>query len=94
MSVCLFVYFQITLIAEWEKELKSVEHKRKLLKIVGKKQGHVCCRTCNKKLGELAWLKRRKTVYFIDEPEFFKINECNTNSTFVSRMEILAMGKS
>ncbi|CAF1210620.1 unnamed protein product, partial [Didymodactylos carnosus] len=35
-------------------------------------KGIICCKKCNYELGEIAWLKRRNTAYFITNENFFK----------------------
>lgn len=59
---------------------------------IGKKQGEICCRRCNRKIGELEWLKRRNTTYFINHPTFFDQNETEINNKYFSFQENLVMG--
>ncbi|UJR23748.1 hypothetical protein I4U23_026725 [Adineta vaga] len=81
-----------TLIKGWEDALRSEEQQRNILRSVGKKEGSIHCRRCGRLLGQLAWLKKRNTTYFINNPEFFTTNDCRLDKTFTSFQENLVMG--
>jgi hypothetical protein len=63
------------------------------LQRIGKKDGSICCRKCARILGELAWLKRRNTNYFVNTLEFLNNNKCELKSVFTNFQENLVMGK-
>ena len=63
------------------------------LQKIGKKTGLICCRKCNRELGKLEWLRKRKTTYFINHQEFFNDKEYRLKKTYESFQENLAMGK-
>jgi hypothetical protein len=69
-----------------------MEEKAKL-RSIGKKNGCICCRKCNRELGELAWLKKRRTTYFINNQEFLNNNECVFKSIYENFQENLRLGK-
>jgi len=70
-----------------ETQRKAVLHK------IGKKTGLICCSQCSRELGKLEWLKKRNTVYFINNQEFLKTNECQLKDTYKNFQENLIMGK-
>lgn len=71
--------------------MRETQRRSKLRKI-GKKDGFVCCRKCSRKLGELAWLKKRNVCYFINNPEFFDTNKCKLESEYDIYQEIMVLG--
>ncbi|CAF3960473.1 unnamed protein product, partial [Rotaria sp. Silwood2] len=81
-----------SLISEWEKDLILEMQQKTVLQKIGKKDGSICCRKCSRELGELAWLKKRNTIYFINNPEFFNKNECKLDSVYQNFQENLVMG--
>lgn len=66
---------------------------RAVLQRIGKKTGSICCRTCNRELGRLEWLKRRNTIYFINNPQFLMNNDCQYDIKYKNFQENLIMGK-
>ncbi|CAF1008811.1 unnamed protein product [Adineta steineri] len=82
-----------TLIDGWEKALKSERQQKLAIKSIGKKTGIICCRKCDRVLGALEWLKRRKTAYIIINSEFIDNNNCKLDGQPAAFQEILVMGK-
>ncbi|CAF3418186.1 unnamed protein product [Rotaria sp. Silwood1] len=82
-----------SLINDWENALRVEMQQKAMLQKIGKKNGSICCRKCNRELGELAWLKKRNTIYFINNPEFFNNNECKLDSIYENFQENLIMGE-
>lgn len=60
---------------------------------IGKKDGSICCRKCNRPLGEIAWLRKRNTGYFINNSKFFDNNKCILKNIYENFQEVLVMGK-
>ena len=81
-----------SLIKGWETDLQNEQKQRDVLRQVGRKDGAIHCRKCNAKLGELSWLKKRNTTYFINNAEFFAGKECKLNQTYTNFQENLIMG--
>ncbi|CAF0777831.1 unnamed protein product [Rotaria sordida] len=81
-----------SLISGWEKDLTVEMQQKAALQKIGKKNGLICCRKCNRELGELAWLKKRNTTYFINNREFFNNNECKLLNAYKNFQENLVMG--
>lgn len=73
---------------------------RARLRNLGQRQGEICCRKCNRNLGLIQWLKKRKSVFFIHEPKFFDDNkiEIEPEKSFQENMiignSILALSQS
>ena len=80
------------MIKGWETDLQNEQKQRNVLKQVGRKDGAIHCRKCNAKLGELAWLKKRNTTYFINNAQFFTGTECKLDKTYTNFQENLVMG--
>ncbi len=81
------------LITAWEKEITEELQRKSKLQKIGKKTGTICCSQCNRELGRLEWLKKRKTTYFINNPDFLTNNDCQRKSIFENFQENLVMGK-
>jgi len=73
--------------------LTSELEQKDTLKTIGKKTGSIHCRTCDRELGKLEWLKKRNVIYFIDKAEFFATNDCQLNSKSKNFQENLVIGK-
>ncbi|CAF1503509.1 unnamed protein product, partial [Didymodactylos carnosus] len=79
------------LIQIWENEILA---ERILLNEQRKNEnvtGIICCKKCNHELGEIAWLKRRNTAYFITNENFFKKTTVSA-TPFTRVQEILFKG--
>ena len=85
-------HFQASLVQGWEQELKRAQQESEALRRIGKKDGSICCRKCSRELGELAWLKRRHTTYFINDRHFFERNDARLDSAPKSFQEHLVIG--
>ncbi|CAM2714477.1 unnamed protein product [Rotaria socialis] len=82
-----------SLINTWEMALSLETQRKNMIQKIGKKDGSICCRKCNRELGELLWLKKRNTIYFINNAEFFNNNDCRLDSTYTNMYEHLLMGQ-
>lgn len=85
--------FQASLVQVWEEELKRAQQESEALRRIGKRDGSICCRKCSRELGELAWLKRRNTTYFINDRPFFERTDARLKNAPESFQEHLVIGK-